>query len=104
MINKANYKAWIAAIAIIPSIQAAVTFPSFPTIQDQIFNFPKYDLHPPRIPLKYIRGVVSSVDENWDKLPAVSNIWAFSLRYRFPLVRISEALISHSTIDISLVS
>lgn len=59
MINKSNGKAWIAALAIIPSIQAAFTFPTFPTIQDQIFNFPKYDLHPPRIPLKYIRGVVS---------------------------------------------
>ncbi|KAK4514925.1 uncharacterized protein ATC70_002532 [Mucor velutinosus] len=57
MINKTNYKAWITALAMAPSIQAAVTFPSFPTIQDQIFNFPKYDLHPPRIPLKYIRGV-----------------------------------------------
>lgn len=58
MSNKINYKAFIAALAIIPSIQAAITFPTFPTIQDQIFNFPKYDLHPPRIPLKYIRGVV----------------------------------------------
>lgn len=64
--NKINFKLLITGIVatysiIIPSVSAAITFPSFPTIQDQIFSFPKYDLHPPRIPLKYIRGVVGDL-------------------------------------------
>ena len=64
--SKFNYKLLIIGIVaaysvITPPTSAAITFPSFPTIQDQIFNFPGYDLRPPRIPLKFIRGVVGDM-------------------------------------------
>lgn len=43
---------WTLVVAQIPQ--------KLPTIKDEVFSFPQNGMSPPRIPLEYVRGVVSN--------------------------------------------
>lgn len=47
-----------AIISALTASAIAAGFPSLPSIKDEIFSFPQNGLQPPRIPLKYVNGVV----------------------------------------------